>query len=75
MTEDKINNPVHYNSSKAYCACGKRIECIDVTRHMGFNVGNIFKYLWRNEHKNGLEDLKKARWYLDDLIKTMEEVK
>jgi hypothetical protein len=38
---------------------------------MGFNVGNIVKYLWRFKDKNGLEDLKKARWYLDDLIQQL----
>jgi hypothetical protein len=70
--EDKINHPTHYNSSPAKCNCGRRIECIDVTRHMGFNIGNVFKYLWRAEHKNGVEDLKKAQWYLSDLIKKIE---
>lgn len=39
---------------------------------MGFNDGNAVKYLWRWRHKGGVEDLKKARWYLDDLIKQME---
>lgn len=70
---DNVNHPAHYNSSPAHCECGRRIECIDVTRHMGFNVGNAVKYLWRYELKNGIEDLKKARWYIDDLIKKAEE--
>lgn len=66
---DNINHPVHYTSSKAECpSCERRIECIDVTRHMGFNVGNAVKYLWRYELKNGLEDLMKAQWYINDLI-------
>lgn len=69
---DVVNHPPHYNSSPARCECGRRIECIDVTRHMNFNIGNAIKYLWRFQHKNGLEDLKKARWYLDDQIKQME---
>lgn len=69
---DNVNHPPHYNSSPAQCTCGRRIECIDVSRHMGFNVGNAVKYLWRFELKNGLEDLKKARWYIDDLIKQRE---
>jgi hypothetical protein len=69
--KDIINNPPHYNLSEAHCECGKRIECIDITRNMGFNVGNAIKYLWRFQHKNGLEDLKKARWYLNDLINQM----
>jgi hypothetical protein len=71
--EDNVNHPLHYNSSRAHCECGRKIECIDVTRHMNFNIGNVVKYLWRFAHKNGLEDLKKARWYLDDQIKQMEK--
>ena len=72
---DNINHPPHYNQSGIKCACGRQIECIDVTRHKNFNVGNIIKYLWRFEHKNGLEDLKKALWYLNDEIQRMEEKK
>ncbi len=69
---DLVNHPSHYNSCPTKCECGRKIECIDVTRHMGFNDGNAVKYLWRWRHKGGVEDLKKARWYLDDLIKQME---
>ena len=74
MLNDNINHPTHYNSSDAKCECGRQIECIDVTRHMSFNVGNAMKYLWRFEYKNGIEDLKKARWYLDDQIKLLENI-
>jgi len=70
---DNVNHPKHYNNSNAKCDCGRRIECIDVTRHMSFNIGNAVKYLWRFADKNGLEDLKKARWYLDDMIKSLEK--
>jgi hypothetical protein len=35
-------------------------------------VGNIVKYLYRANHKNGLEDLQKAKWYMDRLVKKME---
>lgn len=70
---DNITKPIHYNLSKAKCDCGRLIECIDVTRTMNFNLGNVIKYIWRAEHKGKtLEDLKKARWYLDDQIKLME---
>jgi len=63
---DIVNNPPHYNQAG--------IECIDAIRSAtgdGFQYylqGNIMKYLWRYRYKNGLEDLKKARWYLDALI-------
>lgn len=70
---DSVNHPKHYNSSPAHCECGRRIECIDVTRHMSFNIGNAVKYLWRFQDKAGLEDLKKARWYLEDVIKQLEK--
>lgn len=66
---DLVNNPPHYNSSDAKCpACRTSIECIDVTRHLDFNIGNAIKYLWRYKHKNGIEDLKKAIWYINDQI-------
>ena len=58
---DLVNHPRHYNSSPAHCsACHHEIECIDITRHMEFNIGNAMKYLWRYKHKGGIEDLKKA---------------
>ena len=69
---DNVTKPIHYNLSKAKCDCGRLIECIDVTRHMNFNLGNAVKYLWRWQEKGGLEDLKKARWYLEDEIKQRE---
>ena len=64
---DPVNHPAHYTSHPS------GIECIEVTRHMGFNLGNALKYIWRADLKgNALEDLKKARWYLDDEIKRQE---
>ena len=56
---DPVNHPKHYNAHPS------GVECIQITEHMNFNVGNAMKYLWRTDHKNGLEDLKKARWYID----------
>jgi hypothetical protein len=67
--QDNINHPHHYNSSRAKCsACEKQIECIDIVRHLEFNIGNAIKYLWRYKEKNGKEDLKKAIWYINDEI-------
>lgn len=69
MKNDPVNHPRHYNNSKAKCSeCDKPIECIDVARHQSFNIGNAMKYLWRFQDKNGIEDLKKAIWYLEDEI-------
>jgi hypothetical protein len=64
---DPVNHPEHYTSGN--------IECLDAIKAaLGDNYkyyvqGNVLKYIWRFNHKNGLEDLKKARFYLDDLIK------
>jgi len=63
---DAVNHPKHYNSHPS------GVECITVVEHMNFNIGNAIKYLWRSDHKNGLEDLKKARWYIDREIQRIE---
>lgn len=61
-----VNHPAHYNSLGAGCLqCGHPIECIDVTEHLGFNVGNAVKYAWRAGLKGDADqDLQKAVWYL-----------
>lgn len=64
---DPVNNPKHYTSHPS------GIECIQITEHFGFNLGNVIKYLWRAEEKGApIEDLKKARWYLDREIQKRE---
>ena len=57
MTE-KVNHPQHYNSHPS------GVEAINIVQYMGFCLGNAFKYVYRYQHKNGTEDLKKAIWYL-----------
>ena len=71
-TGDSVHESVH--APKHYQ--GDKMECIDAMAAMlshdefrGFLRGNIFKYMWRYKDKNGLEDLRKANWYLDRLIK------
>ncbi len=60
---DPVNNPTHYTSHPS------GIECIDVTRHMSFNLGNAVKYIWRCDlKKDAIEDLEKAVFYLNDEI-------
>lgn len=68
LTGDSVHAPVHYK--------GDKMECIDAMEAMlsyaefrGFLRGNIFKYMWRYKEKNGIEDLRKANWYLERLIK------
>lgn len=68
MTEDMVNSPKHYMSHPS------GIECIEITKHMGFCLGNAVKYIWRADLKhNAIEDLKKARWYLDCEIEKREK--
>ena len=71
MNVDLVNPPPHYRQGE--------IECIDAIRaqlgdagFMAYCQGAIAKYVWRWQHKGGLEDLRKARWYLDELIKLAE---
>lgn len=66
MTEhDPVSHPSHYTSSPAKCVCGQGIECIQVTEHMGFNIGNSVKYLWRADLKGeAIQDMEKAVWYI-----------
>ena len=67
QTDDPVNHPAHYTKHPS------GIECIQVTRWFNFNLGNVIKYVWRAGNKgNALEDLKKARWYLDDEINRRE---
>jgi len=65
---DAVNHPSHYNSHPS------GVECITITEHYGFSIGNCIKYLWRAGLKNskGLEDLKKAQWYLNREIESRE---
>jgi hypothetical protein len=70
MSCDNVNHPKHYTRGS--------IECIDFIEDQelgdGFCYGNAIKYLVRARHKsNEVEDLKKARWYVDRLIKRKEE--
>lgn len=57
---DPVNRPAHYTAHPS------GVECIQITEHMSFCLGNAVKYIWRADLKsNAIEDLKKARWYLD----------
>jgi hypothetical protein len=60
-------NPPHYKRHPS------GIECIAVVRHMGFNLGNAVKYIWRaGEKGDAVEDLEKAVWYLRDEIERLK---
>ena len=69
---DVINHPSHYETAGVEC-----IEAMEITQGReavkSFCLCNAYKYLWRHKNKNGLEDLKKARWYLDRYITMQTE--
>jgi hypothetical protein len=71
-TNDPVNHPSHYKTGGIECidAIGSATE--DLRGAEAFYVGNAIKYLWRWKKKNGVEDLKKAEWYLQRLIKQQE---
>jgi len=57
---DTVNHPKHYTSHPS------GVECIEITEHMNFCLGNAVKYIWRASLKGKeIEDLRKARWYID----------
>jgi len=68
---DDVNHPVHYNNGKVEC-----IEAIEAmlspTEFEGYVRGNVIKYVWRFKYKDGLKDLKKAKWYLERLIASLD---
>lgn len=77
ITKDssRVNHPDYYNQHPS------GVECIDIVRYHNFNIGNVIKYLWRcglkheaglSDKAKALEDLKKARFYLDDEISRVE---
>jgi len=65
---DAVEHPKHYTSHPS------GIECIQVTEHMSFCLGNAIKYLWRADEKGAaIEDLKKAAWYIQREIEKREK--
>ncbi len=67
---DNVNNPTHYTGE---------VECIEAIKSSmsnesfkGYIKGNIIKYIWRYERKNGAEDLLKAQWYVNRLVKEIQ---
>lgn len=73
QNHDAVSHPSHYTSGGIEC-----IDCIKAAlgeNFMGFLIGNVIKYTYRYKDKNGVEDLKKARWYIDRAIKEIENDK
>lgn len=67
---DAVNHPPHYNSHPS------GVECITIVEHMGFCLGNAIKYIWRADLKgDAVEDLRKARFYIDREIERRERAR
>lgn len=69
--ESKVDHPPHYTQHPS------GVECIEIVRHFNFNLGNVIKYVWRaglKSGESGVEDLKKAKWYLEDEIARVEVI-
>jgi uncharacterized protein DUF3310 len=69
MSKAKVNHPRHYNAHPS------GVECITVTEHMNFNLGNAVKYIWRAGLKSpdAITDLEKARWYCEREIARLKK--
>jgi hypothetical protein len=60
LGNDPVNHPKHYTVHPS------GVECIQITEHMGFCLGNAMKYIWRADEKwDAIEDLEKAKWYIE----------
>jgi hypothetical protein len=70
--EDKINHPSHYADGKVECIDAMEVVLKDLQGMEALCTGNVLKYIWRWKKKNGIEDLRKAKWYLERLIKLLE---
>lgn len=71
MADDPINHPKHYTSSPS------GVECIDVIRHMTFNLGTAVKFIWRagvKDEASHIMDLQKAAWYLNNEIERLRDI-
>lgn len=73
---DNVTHPKHYTSHPS------GVECIEITRHYNYNIGNAIKYLWRagikqeqgkSDKEKEIEDLQKAVWYIQDYINTLQQ--
>ena len=72
---DNVQHPAHYTQGEIECIDCIKAATVNKTGIEAFCTGNIIKYLFRYENKNGLEDVKKAQWYINRLIQELEEKK
>lgn len=69
---DPVNHPPHYTAGKIECIDAIESATVELTGGVAYCTGAAIKYLWRWSRKGGVEDLKKARWYINRLIEELE---
>ncbi len=71
---DMVNSPPHNNTGNVECIVAIQ-ESMTPDAFKGYLKGNVLKYMWRYEYKNGTQDLEKAQWYLNKLVETCKKDK
>ena len=70
---DMVNHPQHYTQGGIECIDALKAATVGKRGIEAVCVANVIKYLWRYEEKNGIEDVRKAKWYVERLLKELEE--
>jgi hypothetical protein len=70
---DRVNHPAHYTQGGVECIDALAAATISLKGVEAVCTANAIKYMWRWKQKNGSEDLKKARWYIDYLLSIQDE--
>ena len=70
---DMVNHPKHYIQGGIECIDALKAATVGKRGIEAVCVANVIKYLWRYEEKNGIEDIRKAKWYIERLLKEMSE--
>ena len=70
---DMVNHPQHYTQGGIECIDALKAATVGKRGIEAVCVANVIKYLWRYEEKNGIEDVRKAKWYIERLLKELEE--
>lgn len=70
---DMVNHPKHYTQGGIECIDALKAATVGKRGIEAVCVANVIKYLWRYEEKNGIEDVRKAKWYIERLLKELEE--
>ena len=70
---DMVNHPQHYTQGGIECIDALKAATVGKRGIEAVCVANVIKYLWRYEEKNGIEDVRKAKWYIEHLLKELDE--